>query len=222
MRSVKIMVASLAVAAVVAWAAPVSAVDPVLTFTFSDLVGDFEAESPLFCAIDGPDTDGDVTRLDPLGDAFFDGAFINGFFTLKMNIAVGTTDPTQALLGDGYLTMIDVDGDSLRSPVSGVWIYNGAANFVGTILDLVIDSDDNEFNGVEGSASLEGMAGLLQGNVITVAVGNWFTDDTGTFQDFSDASTLAQGAVVPEPTALLLLIAGAMAAAGRRRRLARR
>ena len=53
MRFVNSSVAILAVVAVMGSAGPASAVDPVLTFGFTDLSGDFDAGSLLFTAVDG-------------------------------------------------------------------------------------------------------------------------------------------------------------------------
>ena len=204
--------------AIVMCAAPAKADRPVLTFSFSDLVGDFAAGSLFVTAMDGPETVGDVTRLDPLGNALFDGSLASGFFSLEMDISVGAGDPAFLLDGVGELTVTDVDGDTLHSPVTGIWVYNGSANFVGMIDDLAIVTEDKEFNGTSGLASLAGLSGSFHDNIMTLAFGSWFTNDQGEFVDFSDASALAQGAVVPEPATLCLLAFGALAVAGRRRR----
>lgn len=216
MRPVNSFVAILAIGVVLVSAGSASAVDPVLTFGFTDLIGDFDAGSLLFTAVDGVETDGDVTRVAPPSTALFDG--LGGFFSLEMTISLGIGDPTEMVMGDGILTLTDVDGDTMVSPVSGVWVYNGSANFVGTVADLVITTDDDEFNGTSGVAYLDGLDGMFDGNIMTLAFGNWFTDGLGEFEGFADASTLAQGAVVPEPATLCLLALGALAIASRRRR----
>ena len=221
MRSINIL---MVLAIAVAWAAPARAIDPALTFSFSDLDGDFDAGGMLFTAVDDDDTDGDVTRLDPFGDAIFDGVLATSqFFSLEMNVfPMGLEDPAQIVASAGTLVVTDLDGDTLSGSVSGIWLNNlGSADFVGNIQGLVISSDDQEFNGTGGTFfSLDGLSGMFDGSIMTLAFGNWFTDAGGTFQDFSDASTLAVGAIVPEPGTLCLLALGTLAISTRRRRLA--
>ena len=222
MRSINIL---MVLAMAVAWAPPAHAVDPALTFSFSDLSGDFDAGGTLFTAVDGDDTDGDVTRLDPFGDAIFDGVLATSqFFSLEMSVfPMGLEDPTQILASAGTLVVTDLDGDTLSGSVSGVWLNTlGSADFVGTIQGLVITTDDNEFNGTGGTfCSLDGLAGVFDGDIMTLTFGTWFTDAGGTFQDFSDASTLAVGAIVPEPATLWLLALGTLAISTGRQRPAR-
>ena len=209
--------------------APVAmAVEPVLTFTFSDLNGSFDSSSMLFEAVNRGDmtlgaTHGDVTRLDGLNaDAFFDGTGDPyTFFELKMTVSspIPPLDADTIVDGVGTIKMVDVDGDILMGDVSGVWINNGAANFVGSITNFTITSDEGVFDGTDGSAtSLVGLDGPYDGNVVTLAFGEWFTDGNDAFESFDDVTVLSQGAVVPEPVSLSLLGFGALAVFARRRR----
>jgi hypothetical protein len=215
-----------AIAAQGVWAA-----DPVLTFGFSDLVGDFTEGSMLFTAIQDEDTNGDVTRvLAPTGTTEFSADLwseIFPFFSMTMEImpldenndGVPDINPFLAVAGIGTLLITDTNGDTIAGIVDGLWINNGSANFVGTASNVMIVSTDNEFNGTTDVISLDGLIGdMFDGNILTLAFGNWFTDSGADFQSFSGASTLAQGAIVPEPATLCLFALAALSVGVRRRR----
>ncbi len=201
-----------------------------LSFTYSDLDGDFTASSQVFTVADDADSDGDVTRLiAPTGDAFFAGTIPDGGFPglasfgISMTVTDIDTETAVVAPGAGALTLSDVDGDEFTSLLQGTW-YNvgGSAAFIGTISDFWPDnSGDDTFDGTDGSSILMTFAGLeppFEGNIITLAFGDWFTDPDGTVRDFADATTLANGVVVPEPASLSLLALAGLAVLGRRRR----
>ncbi len=202
-----------------------------LSFTYSDLDGDFTASSQLFTAVDDGDSDGDVTRLiDPIGDAFFaatipDGGF-PGLASFGISMIVTDIDTETAVVapGGGSLILSDMNGDEFTSLLEGTW-YNvgGSANFTGLISDFlpINTSGDDTFDGTEGSSILMTFGDYdppFQGNIITLAFGGWFTTPDGTVHDFSDATTLTDGVVVPEPVSLSLLSLAGLAVLGRRRR----
>jgi hypothetical protein len=209
----------------------VMAAEPVLTFGFSDLVGDFtvgeRGASMLFTAANDETTNGDVTRIPPpAGTVEFAG---NAFDYFSLSIEITPVDEDNngipdipvslAVAGVGTLMMTDFDGDMIVGTVEGLWINNGSANFVGNASNVTIGTDDFEFNNDVGEfISLQGLGGTFDGNVLTLAFGNWFTDPGGIFQEFSGASTLAQGALVPEPATLCLVTLGALSLVIRRRR----
>ena len=207
------------------------AAEPVLTFGFSDLVGDFtvgeRGASMLFTAANDETTNGDVTRvMPPKGTVEFAGVPFD-YFSLSIEISIIDEDndnvpdipPTLAVEGAGWLMMTDFDGDTIAGTVEGLWINNGSANFVGTASNVNIATDDFEFNNDGGEfISLQGLGGPFSGNVLTLAFGDWFTDAGGVFQEFSGTSTLAQGALVPEPATLCLVTLGALSLVIRRRR----
>ena len=194
------------------------------SFTYSDLSGDFDAGSSLFTAVDDFDTDGDVTRLiDPTGDAFFAGTLADGGFapladfdfTLSLsNITSSNAD------GVGSLALVDLTGDQIIADVTGEWFNNGSASFIGALSNVTIvdHTGDGRFDGDNSSWFSLDFPGELTGNTIALAFGAWFTDGVGAPQGFSDVTTLASGAVVPEPATLTLLALGGMAAAVRKRR----
>jgi hypothetical protein len=194
------------------------------SFTYSDLSGNFDIGSSLFTAVDDFDSDGDVTRLiDPMGDAFFAGTLANGGFaslaafdlTLSMsNITASTAD------GVGSLMLVDLTGDEITADVTGDWFNNGSASFIGALANVtVVDhTGDGRFDGDNSSWFSLDFPGELTGNTIALAFGAWFTDDLGAPQGFSDVTTLASGAVVPEPATLTLLALGGWAVAARKRR----
>ena len=229
MGCLKTICGVVAVGAVLAGASASFGAD-ILSFTYSDLDGDFTATSGLFAAVDDADSDGDVTRLvSPVGDAFFAGTLAdNGFpglasFNVTMTVTSATTDSALVVPGAATITLSDVDADVFTGMVEGTW-YNlgGSANFVGLISGFlpVNTSGDGTFDGTDGSSiSMDFGEDLpFDGNIITLAFGTWFTDGSGTAHDFSDATTLASGAVVPEPAMLSLMVLSGLAISMRRRR----
>lgn len=217
-------------------AAPIhSAVaEDLLSFTFSDLEGDFFLTderldvSWLFTAADDSDTDGDVTRLiDPIGDAIFAGTEGAGGLpgAAEFSVTMGISDfTTTTAAGDGTLQVTDVDGDVISAFIEGTWYYNGSACFIGTISGAsLVDygAQDGEFNGTDGSSFVTGdiaAGGPYEGNIVTLAMGEWFTNANGEPVQFSGATTLAAGAITPEPMTLSLLALGGLAITARRRR----
>ena len=198
---------------------PVLAFDPVITFGFSDLSGQFTQQSMLFTAVNDADSDGDVTRadVDPDDTARFEG--LDGLAGFFVALSVDSTRGDTITSESGSFVITDLDGDVIQGDISnGVWINNGSANFYGTLGNVRIIPDDNvladsEFNGIDGTSfSLEGLPDVLSGNVMTLAFGNWFDSD------FADAYTLAIGAIIPEPATLSLIAVGIVPIVARRRR----
>ncbi len=206
---------------------PTSFGQELLSFTYSDLDGDFTASSQLFTAVDDGDSDGDVTRLiAPTGDAFFAATIPEGGFPglasfgISMTVTNIGTETAVVAPGDGSLILSDVNGDEFTSLLEGTW-YNvgGSANFLGTISDFWPDnsSGDDTFDGTDGSSIVMDFRNPpFDGNIITLAFGDWFTDPEGRVRDFADATTLTSGVVVPEPVSLSLLALAGLAALRRR------
>lgn len=209
---------------VVAALSSVASGQDVLSFTYSDLNGSFDTASSTFTAIDDFDTDGDVTRLiDPIGDAFFAGTLADGGFAMSGAFDLSLTLSNITLLGAdsvGTLTIVDLTGDQITADVTGNWLYNGSANFFGLLNNVaVVDiSGDGTFDGDSGSSFSLAFPDQLAGNTIALAFGTWFTNDLGGPQGFSGVTTLASGAVIPEPTTLALLALGGLIATARKRR----
>lgn len=202
--------------------ASVASAEDVLSFTFSDLNGSFDAGSSLFTAVDDADSDGDVTRLiAPVGDAFFAGTLGDGGFApdaafdLSLTLADITMLDATAI---GALTITDLTGDQITADVTGNWLYNGSANFVGVLSNVtIVDVNaDGTFDGDGSSGFSLAFPDDLAGNTIALAFDTWFTDDASEPQDFAGVTTLASGAIVPEPATLALLAFGGLIA-GRRR-----
>ena len=208
---------------------PVMAADEALvTFVYSELDGDFMVESgngPLFTASDDFDTAGEVTRLiNPRGvDAVF--AANNGFtglaaYEMVMPIAYINVD-TFVTLG-GTVTLTDADGDTFTGQIDGYWYRVGqSASFSGLLSGVMANSGGNgDFEGTDGSGFSMSfpVAGPFDGNLISLAVGEWFLDDVGAPHDFEDIDTLVAGAIVPEPMTLSLLALGGLALVARRKR----
>lgn len=197
-----------------------------LSFTYSDLTGAYDTSTSLFTASDDADSDGDVTRLIPTtGDAFFGGPGVDPFggssaFSISMTVS-GANGATAS--GAGTITLTDFNGDQYSGNLSGTWInVGGSANFVGVLTNILPNSvsGDGTFDGDDGSSSfglLFPTAGPYSGNVITLAFQNWFAPG-GTPQSFAGATTLASGAIVPEPATLGLLLLGGLLAGRRVRR----
>lgn len=217
-----------AVGFVLAWSGT-SLGQELLSFTYSDLDGDFEASSQLFTVADDGDSDGEVTRLiDPIGDAFFAGAG-DGFpgaaaFAISMHVTDIGTETAEVEPGHGAITLTDVDDDVFTASLEGTWYNIGgiAAGFVGLITGFAPDntSGDGRFNGTDGSSILMTFGDQnppFDGSIITLEFGNWFTDQDGKVHDFSDATTLTAGVVVPEPATLSLLALAGLAVLRRRR-----
>ena len=205
--------------------------DPVLTFSFNSLSGNFDAGSLLFRAFDTMSTVGDVIRFNdppPNATALFDGTDGSGFFSLSMDIDPVTLTGVSAQ-GSGSMILTDADGDTFAGDISGMWTNNGAAIFIGMLsgFTAVNNSPDTTFDGTGSgmNASSFEQADLVgtvfEGNVLSLAFGDWFTDTSGTSNapvSFDNSTTLAIGAVVPEPVTLSLLALGSLAIVARRRR----
>lgn len=189
-----------------------------MSFSFSDLHGVYDGAS-LLTVDDAADTDGEVTRLVPtVGDAFFSGDGVSGIpglaaFNMTMTISAVTATTAS---GNGTITFTDAQGDTFSGNVFGDWHnITGSANFVGQLMGFTPNnsSGDGTFDGSDsGSFDMTfDVAPPYTGNIITLVAGNWF-DAIG----FETATTLAIGAITPEPGTLALLAIGGLLAARRR------
>lgn len=192
---------------------PSAAFADLLSFTFSELDGDFTAGPNIFTAASRSSSDGDVTRLD-LGaqTASFDFSSVSiGSATFTMLMTVSNITATTAD-GVGTLSIADINGDKFTADITGTWDrVGGSASFSGLLSNVMpVLSGNGAFEGTTGSFSLIFTdPPPYGGNIITLAFGGWFTNGAGTPTSFSDKTTLASGAIaVPSPTAAILGLVG--------------
>jgi len=108
-------------------------------------------EGNIFYAYDIFNSFAILTRdVDPVGNVVFDGPIASSeFFSLEMtleNITLYTATAT------GELTITDLDGDTIAGDITGSWaLVGGYPYFYGTLSDVQVTTDDNEFNGTDGS-----------------------------------------------------------------------
>jgi hypothetical protein len=179
----------------------------VITYTFSDLDGDFVADgevSGVFTAVaqsieEGASTQGDVTRrVPPLASAVLDfGAETIGAASFIATISVENLTADTAT-GSGEVTFTDVDGDTVTALVSGNWMRVGtSSNFIGLLTQAFVAVGDGTFDGFDGSSFLTTFAEPqpFEGNLLSLTFQVWFTNGSGDAQDFEDATTLINGVI---------------------------
>ncbi len=222
MRLSRFGLASLALVAL-AVATPVSKGD-MMSFTYSDLDGDFSHTTSIFTAVAqsgvlGTDTDGDVSRLiSPVGTASFDFADAGiGSADFDITMTVSAITSTTAS-GSGTFTITDVDGDTISGLVSGAWTRVGSSASFSGLISGTLFSSSGTFDGTTDSISTSWPSPPpYGGNLMTLAFGGWFSDSGGTPHTFTNKTTLSSGVIVPAPGAFLLATVG-VALVGRIRR----
>jgi MYXO-CTERM domain-containing protein len=220
----KLIAGIAAVAAVGLGSSGALAQQTILTFGFTDLNGQFNAATGLFRAL-GVDagnlhSQGDVSRLQATqGTATYGLGQAAGRVDVSLTVT-GIVGPTAN--GNGTITILDLDGDSLTATVSGQFIANGPAVFFnGTLTNLAFTDGgvpDTTFDGPGGGSFARTF--LPAPPPYTGAIVQLFIGNAGAFfsQSFSGLSTQVSGAVVPGPASLALLGLGVLAAGRRRRR----
>ncbi len=220
------------VAALLVFAGSARAADePLLSYSFSDLAGNFTVvggQSGVFTAANDEDSNGDVTRVlvgQATGDTavFADsGNNFPGSAAFGLELPITSADQASAQTSGGSLTLTDIDGDSIVLGIDGTWepIQIGAW-FVGTVTGVQMNLDaDGIFEGADGTGF--DMSGFpttgLEGNVLAMTIPGWFVDGRGGLQGFEDTNVLSIGAIVPEPFTLSFLALGSLALAARRGR----
>jgi hypothetical protein len=196
--------------------------DAILSFGFTDLEGSFNAGTSTFSAMGvntAPlHTAGSVNRLqDPVANAQYNAGTAAGL--VNFSLTVGNIMPASAT-GTGSITIIDADGDSFTSDVTGTFsLVSGAVFFNGLMPNPAFvpgPQTNNMFDGPSGGSFPLTFAPAQP--PFTGAVVQLFFDP-GTFfsQSYSGIATQLNGSVIPTPATLGLLTAG-LAMIGRRRR----
>ncbi|MBL8879080.1 MAG: hypothetical protein JNG88_08165 [Phycisphaerales bacterium] len=204
-------------------ASAAASADPIATYGFTDLDGDYTLTNPGDPSQGGPfvarasaisaggpyNSRGDVTRVEaPGGTAIFQTAFVAGAdsldYVLTMNIANVTATAATA---SGSFVLTDLDGDTITGDLTGNWQRLGGVfgSFEGTMSNVSFNSlTDGVFEGSSGSFPLTFSGGpLYNGAIIVLETGRWFTNN------FTNANTQVEASILPEPSALLLLAMGA-------------
>jgi len=102
--------------------------EPILTFGFTELRGDYDGLTAFF-ADDGPATAGDVTRIPPTEQsALYWPGFSGGVAGYEMSMILANVTPAGAE-GAGSLTITEDDGDTLTGDLGGVWVHVAAFGF---------------------------------------------------------------------------------------------
>lgn len=194
--------------------------DPVLTFGFKELDGDYAfngVDGGAFTAVassfatGGPyDTSGNVHRIHaPQGFAEFNTGFF-GLSPANVVFSMQITGVTASnAFANGSFAITDVNGDQIVGRMSGSWNVLGGnfGSFRGLIDEASTqnNSGDGNFDGPSGgSFSLAFPFPQLTGAIIFLETGSWFNSS------FSNTDTQVQASVIgiPEPTAAVLGILG--------------
>jgi hypothetical protein len=203
-----------------------AAADVVVSYSFTDLDGSFDAASGTFSAFAENSGDlqsgGDVSSLvGDKGTAQYDTGFFGlGDLNVEIQLEVFNITSSSADAG-GVINITDLDGDTLSASVSGTWdILSpfGFMFFTGTSSDFTFTDNgdlDARFNGATGSFDLASLSNQVFDGAVSIILQNFGGFSGGSF---SGASTQSDGILVPTPGAIAI---GAMGVAGmaiRRRR----
>lgn len=204
--------------------------DPLFTFGFTDLDGDYSDNGDrtgTFTAVatseamGGPyNSAGDVTRvLDPGDTANYDAGFVNlgtmADFTMSMDISDVTGSFANAT---GEFRVTDADGDYITGNISGTWerLSGNFGSFDGTAGNVMLHTAGNgQFDGPSGGSWDMNLpfGPIYNGAIIVLETGSWFSDS------FNDTNTQVEASIVPVPGAVVLGLIGFGALSRRRRSL---
>lgn len=221
-------------------AANAMAVDPIMSFGYTDLDGRFTRTGTSgsgfgigLMTADAVDvvlgqgnelrSAGDVTRLSsPTGTASFATGFVSGLDAANFHIAIDITN-NDGLTADGLgdFTITDIDGDTITGNIAGIWVRGGLGQtfFNGDISNVVLNDNgaaDGTFNGNTGAFDLNlGFPGVFEGALVQL----FLRPSAGFFDaDFAQVSTQVSGEIVPTPGAAALAGLAGVAALRRRRK----
>lgn len=205
-----------------------SAGPALITYRFGEMSGNLslfnngsEQETPggFFSATAVADsnhvTSGDITRLDHRPGT---GEFNPGFASLSpyaVSFAINVTNIVgNTALGNGNLSIMDANGDSLTADITGVFgQVDDFLFFNGISLDYGFTASDNSFDGTNGQIMIDDLVGQLFAGATSLLI----HAPAGLTQDFTDATTSVDGEFIPSPAGVLALAAGFGLATRRRR-----
>jgi len=202
--------------------ASVASADAILSYTYSDLDGSYDANTALFNAKAGLLTSGDVTRLTGGGGtAEFNSGFY-GFDSADYTLTIDVTNNNGSTAdGQGSFSVTDANGDTITGLVEGTWIKGafGTVFFNGQLSNVFINnnSGDAKFDGSTAGAfstNFQGPIAPFEGALVQL-----FSSSAGEFmtKSFSGVPTLVSAEIVPAPGTIALALAGGAVAFRRRR-----
>mgnify|MGYP000072065286 CR=1 FL=1 len=209
----------LAVSLGLALATGVATAAPILSFGFTDLNASFTptgVQQGDFLVEAGIRTDGDVTRVLPLTQtAQFTHDFTTSGADYSMSMDITNITPLTAL-ASGTFEIRDINGDTITGNVAGSWVWSAPfAFFNGALSNVQFNSLGNGvFEGPGGGAFGMNFSAFgpapYEGAIMTLQTGTWFTSG------YQGVNALVQGAVVPEPAGVALVLGGLLLARRKR------
>jgi MYXO-CTERM domain-containing protein len=206
-----------AAAAVLAFAGSAFAGEAVLSFTYSDLMGSFDAATGEYSAVVGTGSSGDVTFVPGNQTAEFDsGSFASTSAGFDLNLTISGITANSAT-GSGTLSIADENGDTITTDVTGSFnLLLGTVFFQGFLDNALVNdnSADGSFDGTTAGSFSTAIPGQpFSGSIVQISF------DAGDFfnSSFADNTTLASGLLVPTPGAVALLGFAGLTAVRRRR-----
>lgn len=214
----------IAAVAAVAGAGAIANAEVLVSMTYDDLSGSYNAGTGVFsaAAVDNAflRSSGDASRLVPgAGNASFNAGFVSlaTQSDFQLNCTVIPTGPTTAI-GTGTFTATDINGDTITGTISGSWgrPAPGFIFFNGSLTNVTLNSNSNGlFEGDSGGSWNMGLpaAAPYEGAIVQLVFGGttFFTSN------FTNRAVGVTAQIIPVPGAMALLGLGAVVA-GRRRR----
>lgn len=211
---------TLSIAMLGSLSAAASAGTPIASFTYSDLLGSYNANTGVYSAVAGSTSAGDVTRFGAGGgSADFNTGFLDTPTSADyaLELMLGNITGSNAT-GNGTLTITDDNGDTLTAMVTGGFrLFGGSVAYEGLLSDVFFNdlSGDGSFDGTSsGSFSNSFIGQPYSGSTISLFF------DPGSFfgGSFTNEVTLSSGLVIPSPASFGGLALVGLVASIRRRR----
>ena len=202
--------------------AGVASADAILSFTYSDLYGSYDAGTGIFDAKAVSVTSGDVTRLTGAGGTAEFNAGFYGFDSADFVLTIDVTNNNGSTAdGQGSFVVTDANGDTITGLIDGTWIKGafGTVFFNGQLSNVFINnnSGDAKFDGSTAgvfSTNFKGPIAPYDGALVQL-----FISSAGSFMNnsFSGVPTLVSAEIIPAPGTIALALAGGVVAFRRRR-----